>query len=313
MKRLPSFIFIALLLCQDVSARQAKTNPNRDSNPPAPIVVEEQNTTNKSPEPDNKHPSTLDIETVVNQDPLLVERVKELAEKANWTLFWSILATIFAGLSWLTSRRGFGITKKATIAEYQPYVTFAKRLTLSRIGITYCEEVESRIIGASLIVTPDVINIAPILKVANKGKTPAKDFEVSYWGKVTNERIIRPNGERQAIEEVYEFSGRNIGPAYLGLDDERNIPILDSFHYKKDRANAPQIRSTQSIPVINASFAFEFIVSFMDEFSESRRAYIASYIGRTDSNWITTVGARELAETEKEYKKHYASYQSSLK
>jgi len=202
----------------------------------------------------------------------------------------------------------------ATKAEFQPYLDFAKRLKLSRLTLTYhpVQEAGNQIVGAVAVVTDRVINLGPVFDVKNRGKTPAKDFDVSFEGKITNTRIVHIEGRRDTITEVFKVSGRTVGPDYLGIDDTRPFGIYNSLIYDKSIADSPNIDGPRTISFLTSVFVFEFIVSFKDEFSERRRAWIASYSGHPDTNWITLGSSRELAETEQEYKDHYEMYQTSL-
>lgn len=217
-------------------------------------------------------------------------------------------ATDATGATW----KALEANQHATKAEFQPYITFSPKLELDRLYLSYAPVEEDKIVGADAVVTSTTVNIAPQFSVINKGKTPAQDFDVSFQGKITNTRVVIIEGERDTITEVFQFSGRTFGPDYVGIDDEGPVSILKSPIYDKEIPDAPNISETVLVSFLSAVFVFEFVISFTDEFSDRRRAFIATYSGYIDADWVTLISSRELAETEQEYKNHNEAYKKSL-
>lgn len=118
-----SIILSTLLLCQNVSAGQDKTKASGVPDSPTSVVVEEQHPTDENPKPHEEKANVENNAAVGDEASPLVKRVKQLATKANWALLISIIATVFAGLSWL-SGRGANRAAWAAVKSDRAWITF---------------------------------------------------------------------------------------------------------------------------------------------------------------------------------------------
>jgi len=126
MKRIVLAIFIALLLCQDVSARQAKTDAGEQPSPPPAASVETQDAANKGPEPHQESPNIENEDIIGDQTTPLVERISKVTNKANLAFGASVLATIFAGLAWLVGIRANTISSIVSSIQARSYIEIEK-------------------------------------------------------------------------------------------------------------------------------------------------------------------------------------------
>lgn len=115
-------LFVVLLLCQDVSARQDQTNTADKANASTP-VPEQQESAGKAPEPHKKQTTVENEDGIGNQGSLMVERISELAKKTNFTLTVSIIATGIAFASWLAGRDAVKVTKEIGQKQTRAYLS----------------------------------------------------------------------------------------------------------------------------------------------------------------------------------------------
>jgi len=175
------FLFPISLLCYGVSAGQiqADIREEPDASPPA---SEQQGSADGSPNSDQKQLRAENADDIENGLPWLLERVPKLAGQANTAFMFSLLATIFGGLSWMTAAKSAKASKKigedtlaiirnATKAEFQPYLEPVEGFKISQI--------ESGIgpkINQSTLYSYE-------FKMTNIGKTPASLVETSVRAK----------------------------------------------------------------------------------------------------------------------------------
>ena len=166
MKRFLCLIFVALLLCQNVDARQAQTDTSDTTHPPSSFAVEGKNSADESPKPHQEQPDKKDSEVLGNQSTPLIQRVKQRATKPNLALLFSFLATGFAGLSWKVSKNAVTETKRASKAEFQPYIAFPESIRITMGAMTVGDGFKIRCIAHDII-------------LKNTGKTSANNVTMS--------------------------------------------------------------------------------------------------------------------------------------
>jgi len=184
MKRCVLAIFALNLLCAPISYAQdnpapsqktTKSSPAQNSKTPAPAA---------KTEPQNNE-SKKDLKPIIPADnPSIDERMAKIAQEANdfseiqtyingFGLFLLFLTTVYARRAWLAGAEGVNVTRKATKAEYQPYI----------ISLHDSFDVSHYIPGHN----NTVINFVGDFDIKNIGRTPASNIQVSadikYQGK----------------------------------------------------------------------------------------------------------------------------------
>jgi len=121
MKRfLVILIFAISLLSYGIGHSQIKTDAS-DNPDTSSFVTEPQDVANKSPE-QHENDSAVENEGIGegNSSPI-IERVNQLADRTDFTLLVSAIATIAAILSWLSSRAAVKITKEMSFVQARAY------------------------------------------------------------------------------------------------------------------------------------------------------------------------------------------------
>lgn len=233
-----------------------------------------------------------------------------------WAIIEGRRAARYAEKVLIETVKSTKITEKTSKAEFQPYLTFSNSIELGHLGISRFEG-SDQIVGASAVRSDHHIQIAPRIHVTNKGKTPATDVFVSHNGKITNTRVVaRKDEDRRFERDVFNFRAHRVGPLYIGISEEHPVDLSLSivFDRKKEKEflaaikRGTRVNDIREVTLINASFAFNIVISFVDLFSEHRRAYAVTYLGHIDSNWITLGSVRELLRHEDDYIQHQKQF-----
>jgi len=164
-----------------------------------------------------------------NRDEWRTERdLIAQTDMANWAKWMFIVSCIMAFLSalgiWLilvtlreTREAGNKLSKQneialnASKAEFQPYLSFSKRIELDQLKIT---ERYDNIIGAKATRDDYSFHISPEITATNKGKTPATEIYITHTGRIFHSRMGNPDsdGVRPIFRDSYDFTGSRKGP-----------------------------------------------------------------------------------------------------
>ena len=208
-------------------------------------------------------------------------------------------------------RKQSAIASKTARAEFQPYLKFSDEIELSGLNITRGND--DAIIGANAYGNDNSFQIEPRVTVTNKGKTPATRILVSHTGRIFNRSIEFDEAKnRSIVSNTYDFDGYRIGPSYLGPDDEVPLSASTDIVYDRvkntedfERAKSGTWENTsREITFLNSSFRFNIVVSFQDQFTDRRRAFLVVYFGKIIDGGPKLAGVRELATTDQEYKQN---------
>jgi len=260
MKRFLSAIFVILLLCQNISTSQAQTNEGSESNPPAPIVSEEKNTTDKNPEPHQEQTSVEKEDAIGEQDIPVVERVRKLTQRANWALIISAGASVFAGLTWLSGIRGLKASNIVSKIESRAYVE------IDRVIYGHPAMKEKMIFEGS-VKNGKAFSQFRIVAAHKKG-FPAHDI------KITGEVRLFDGGFSDKIEDAgfvpvkHEIGYIGIGSEYQFPFSSREIPVRESI----------RAQSTKMVAIVNGEkvepwksdelyIEIKLILSYIDDYA----------------------------------------------
>ena len=211
------------------------------------------------------------------------------------------------------------IALNASRAEFQPYLSFDDRMWFK--GLDIHRDETNAMIGATATRNQCSINVSPRINVINRGKTPATDIFVTHTGRLFNSRIShRGNNEpRQIHRDKFDFDGSRIGPTYLGAGEDKPLTLSSEIvfdrqwlnKYVRDfKAGRPVDNSIRDISLFNGHFNITITISFSDQLSKERRAFVVRYIGRVDDSWVNISGTRELKSSEPEYKSNQDAFES---
>jgi len=187
MKRFFTFLFvITSLICYGVGRCQEQTN-NNELKTPSP-ALEQQYSGDEGQEPNQKNSAITYDKVIRDEGALFVERLGEIASKANWALLISIFATIFSGLAWLTGKQSNRIAEKS-------------------LGHTRLSER-----GWLDIVDIELTNYTP----------PVRGIRESFGEKFSEENLMRiEEMERQAYHEMF---GRDFNIRFK-VENVGNLPL----------------------------------------------------------------------------------------
>jgi len=121
-----TFVFVGLLLSQDVNARQTKTDSSEQTSPPPAASIETQDTADKSPEPHQQSTTVENPDTIGDENTPLVKRISKVAKTANFAFWVSVVAAIFSGLSWLVGRDANKISSIVSSIQARSYIEIEK-------------------------------------------------------------------------------------------------------------------------------------------------------------------------------------------
>jgi hypothetical protein len=192
-----AFVFAELVLGQNVSARQGQTNPSEEPNPPTESVLKKQHSADEEPEPNQENPENSNENAIGDQGAALVKRVSKLANKTNFALFFSFLATLFAGLSWRTGKDAVDVTREIGEKQSCAYI----KMNNVRVGHNFSHAICEIIIE-------------------NVGNSPC--VEGSITAKIKSENtLVVPFMETNEIRDFYS------------PDETRNFGIIQTGHTHK--------------------------------------------------------------------------------
>lgn len=151
------FVLAALLLSQDVNARQDQTNPSDKTSASAP-APDQQDSADNSPE---RHQEDADVENkrvIGNQSSPMIESVRKLAKKTNWTLALSVLALGVSVGSLLVGKASVTVTREIGQKQTRAYLSIA--------NVTFARDSKKG--------HPEIS-----FKLQNTGNSPAFDIYIS--------------------------------------------------------------------------------------------------------------------------------------
>lgn len=236
MKRLVGFIFIALLLCNGISAGQTKTDSGNDSNA-TPPVAEQQDSADKAPNPVQKQTNVENQDAVGDQSSPVIKRISELAKKTNFTLAVSIIATGIAFASWLAGRDSVAVTRDIGQKQTRAYLNAHRVEIDTQFGVW----------------------VSIFLK--NSGNSPARNIKIeaiccrATYNVIGNGKILETKWFTDSIER-------------------RHFPDIESGMTKKVSANFiyghNAICEIMDEPAQSLSmFTTEFVMTYTDVFDQT--------------------------------------------